>query len=217
MATKVEITGIESAEKRMRTFLNAAINDKELLTEIAQVGRDEIAKRTEARQEEYKQKDLKPLTIEARRILLDINGSTGFARAERSNLTLTGQLLNSISFKINQTKSQITYYLKDYRSKLQPLTKAERTQRYHQILDKDHNATNANRKDPKDKYRLSALFLTSKPQKEKTNTEIKRELEQRGFRFFFLSESLQAQLQNRIKQAFRRKLSNFKKLSKLLK
>lgn len=213
---KVSITGLDAVKASMTKFLTTALNDKILLTDVAELTKDQIVKRTQGRQEEYKQKNLKPVTIEARKILMDINGHSGFAKPTISNLTLTGQLLESVSYKILQASAKIVFYLKDYRYDLLPLSQAEKKVRYNQIIDQDHNATNKSRKDSKDKARINALFIAAKKPKHKTNTEIKKDLEQRGFRFFFLSENLQALLKNRIKQEFRRKLSNYKKLSKLL-
>lgn len=51
----------------------------------------------------------------------------------------------------------------------------------------------------------------------KTNNEIRKDLESRGFPFFYLSEKLKARLQSKLKAEVRRQLQNYKKIKRSLK
>ena len=51
----------------------------------------------------------------------------------------------------------------------------------------------------------------------KTNSEVKRDLEARGFRFLFISDKLKSRLQDELKAQIRRQLTNYAKIKRSLK
>lgn len=177
--TSAKIVGLDQVQRRLKTFIKSTEGDPRLLTEVANVTRDEILRRTRSRLDEYKQPKLQDSTVKRRKELIAIGNGSEFSKPSRSNLTLSGQLLDSIAYTISTSRGVIQFFLK--------------------------------------KNRVPYLGISGKNLKTKTNPEIKNDLEKRGFRFFFISDSLASQLSNRIKQSFRRRLANFKKLNKNLK
>jgi hypothetical protein len=113
--TKAQITGIKESGDKLRQFLQSAIKDKDVLEELGTFSSSEIKKRTTARLEEYKQPDIEETTIKRRKSLIEQGNKSEFARANRSNLTLSGQLLDAIKYRINQSKALITIFLSDER------------------------------------------------------------------------------------------------------
>jgi hypothetical protein len=176
---KSTITGIGDAKERLQRFVNSVKNDPAVLQEMADLARDQIIKRTQGRIEEYKQPELKKSTVDRRKKLIAIGNKGLYAQASRSNLTLSDQLLQSITYHLTVSTGVIRFFLKPFREKY---------------------------------IGLKGVELETK-----TNPEIKQDLEKIGRRFFFISKSLTANLENRIKQIFRRRLANYKKLSKTLK
>ena len=127
---------------------------------------------------------------------------------------MSGQLLKAINFKVDLVKSTVTIYLTDLRYKLLPLSKNEAIVQYNTIIDRDNNATNAKRKDPRDEARISGIALASKQQDEKTNRQIKRELEQRDRRFLFISDTVNALLESNLGKELRRRISIYNKIKR---
>jgi hypothetical protein len=217
--TKAEIKGLDIVKKDVKTFINNIIKEKPLLEELGKMSADAIKNQTRGRRGEYKQKELKEVTIQARDIYSEHYTVDKDSSPKTSNLTLTGQLLNSIKYKVNQASGLITIYFNDNRKdRAVNLDKSIINKERDRILDKDFNATNK-KGDPKLRARLSALYmLTNKKNKDqKTNSEIVQDLDQRGFKFFFISVRLKAQLESKIKSYLRTKLSNYKKLKRSLK
>lgn len=175
----VTIKGLGKARGNFQDFIKKFEKDPEIMKDIAELTTEQIKLRTRGRLDEYKQPELKKSTVARRKDLIAIGNGSEFSKPKQSNLTLSGQLLDSIAYIINNAAGKIKFYLND----------------------------------PRKPY----LGLSGKNLETKTNTEIKNDLETRGFRFMFISESLNARLQNRLKQIFRRRLSNFKKLSKTFK
>lgn len=78
-------------------------------------------------------------------------------------------------------------------------------------------------------YSISTIVLFLKPQRSpykgksgqplesKTNNEIKKELESKGFRFFFLSDKISILLENLITKQLRRKLALYNRINRKLK
>lgn len=178
--TSVKITGVSQARDNILKFLNNTIQDKQVLNELGQVAADSIRNRTRAGMEEYKQKPLSKTTQERREALIPKNSfDDKIVKPKRSNLSLSGQLLESISFRINNAQALVTLFL--YKPRL------------------PYNGT-----------KKSAL------KNDKDNVQIKNDLESKGRKFFFISEKLNAQLENRITQALRRKLAQYNRLRRKL-
>lgn len=178
-SASVTIKGLDKSKDKIQGLLRKIEKDPEILNDIAELTSGEIKRRTRARLDEYKQPELQESTVVRRKDLIAIGNGSEFSAPRRSNLTLSGQLLDSIAFVINLATGKINFFLKP--------------------------------------GRIPYLGLSGKNLETKTNDEIKSDLEKRGFKFMFISESLNARLQNRLKQIFRRKLSNFKRLSKTFK
>lgn len=173
-----QIKGIDSVTANLKRFLTEAIKDEQTLQAVAKEVVDQVQKRTRARLEEYKQPKIQKTTVERRKTLIRQGNSSEFAEASRSNLTLSGQLLNSIRFATEKAKSLIRFSLSDFRRPY----KGKRGQDL----------------------------------ENKTNTEIKEELESRGFKFLFISDKLRARLQSKLKAEIRRQLQNYRKLRRSL-
>jgi len=176
---KAKITGIDDVSDRLRTFLKNAIREETTLRAIGSEVIDQIQKRTQAKQEDYKQPKLKESTIDRRKTLIRQGNASEFSEAKRSNLTLSGQLLKALRFSVETAVSTIKFSLSDYR---RPYKGAKG-----QELEK------------------------------KTNSEIKADLESRGFRFLFISKKLTSRLQSKLKAEVRRQLQNYQKVKRSLK
>lgn len=225
---KVTIKGIPQARDNALKFLKNTVKDKKFLDEMGQLTADQIRRRTKDRREEYKQKDLKDLTVEVRSVLAEVNDTNEFFRKGKSNLTFTGQLLDSIMHKVDVATGFISIFLKDKRITNNALSRTEARERYYQYLDIDHNSGNALKstfdiktrqeiRTNKDfRLKIKALFIASYKQPEKGNNEIKNDLEAKGFRFFFISTKLNTLLTSKIAEQLRRKLSLYKKIVRKL-
>jgi len=210
----VKITGLGQARDNALKFLNATKKDSQILNIEGKFTSDQIRDRTEGRQEEYKQKDLSNVTVEARKIYAGFYETSPLAIPKRSNLTLTGQLLGAIKHKVNSAASEIIIYLSDNRRN-RKIPDSIVQEMYDGIIDKDRNATNSKRKNPKIKDKLTAIFLL-KNQKDKTNNEIKNDLEAKGRRFLFISDRLKANLEERIVKELKRRLDLYNKIKRKL-
>lgn len=208
----VKITGVEEVKKNLLKYVHDQTRDNTLLNDAGKEAVDQIRKRTQAGIEDYKQPKLSDLTIEIRKLLARNNGQGAFYNDKRSNLTFSGQLLRALTFKIDAKNSVVTLFLQEGRYKILPLSQNEAKVMYETIIDRDHNATNSQRKNPKDKVRTAAIAIASRPQKEKTNKQIRQELAENGRKFLFVSEALSSLLQSKLAQALRRRLSIYKKL-----
>ncbi len=206
----VKISGISQARDSALKFLNETKKDSDFLNIYAKLAVDQIKSKTAGRQEDYKQKEIKNVTVEARKVYADVYNTSPLAKPKVSNLSLTGQLLGAIKYRINQATSEIIIFISDKRTnRIVPDSIIK--EKYNQIIDKDNHATNSKRRDPNSKDKITALFLL-KHQKPKTNNEIKDELEDKGRRFFFISDKLKAQLEAKITQQLRRKLDLYNKI-----
>lgn len=210
----VKITGITQARDNALKFLNQTKKDSKILETEGKFAADQIRDRTEGRQEQYKQNDLKNVTVEARKIYAGFYDTSPLAIPKRSNLTLTGQLLGAIKHKVNSAASEIIIYLSDNRRN-RKIPDSIIQEMYDGIIDKDRNATNSKRKNPKVKDKLTAIFLL-KNQKDKTNNEIKKDLEDKGRRFMFLSDRLKTTLENRLVKELKRRLDLYNKIKRKL-
>jgi hypothetical protein len=95
--TKIRLTGFENITPRIKSKINRAIAEsgfaEELRKSITQEARDGGIK-----------PDLSPSTIKSRKYLSAFNETHPSYQADKSNLTLTGQLLDSLRGKYVATK-----------------------------------------------------------------------------------------------------------------
>lgn len=193
---KVTIKGIPEARDNALKFLQNTVKDKKFLDEIGQLTADQIRNRTRARKgvltkdspdfgspgvDDYRQPKLKDSTIERRKSLIRSGNAFDpqIVTAKKSNLSLSGQLLDAIKYRVNQGINVISIYID---SKRNPYRGA-----------KGQNLEN-----------------------KKSNNQIKDELEERGRRFFFISDKLNTLLTSKIAQQLRRKLSLYNKIVRKL-
>lgn len=177
----VKITGLGQARDNALKFLNTTKKDSKILETEGQFAADQIRSRTRGRLEEYKQDALTKGTIKRRDSLIRSGNflDERLTRPKQSNLTLSGQLLRSITYKVNNAFSEIILFLN-------PTRKAYRGAR-------GQNLENL-----------------------KDNNEIRKDLESRGRRFFFISEKLHINLENRLVKDLRRKLAIYNKIKRKL-
>ncbi len=213
--TSVQISGIKQNMDKIEKLTDKLAHSEEVYNFIGKELSNQIKRRTQGRLEEYKQDPISQLTIEARKLLEQAGNSTDkLYRTSVSNLTFSGQLLNSIQYAVNTSAKTIKFFLNDYRYKLLKPTKAQANQFYNTELDKDHNFSNSkflsekglnNKNIDKGLNKKQALqnkskayFMLSNQKDEKTNNEIKDDLLKRGRRFFFLSYDLATKVENNL-------------------
>lgn len=109
----VKITGIGQARDNALKFLNATKKDNEILNTEGKFTADQIRTRTRGRQEEYKQNPITKATAKRRESLIKSGNflDERQTRPKQSNLTLSGQLLGAITYKINSAFSEIIIFL----------------------------------------------------------------------------------------------------------
>lgn len=175
--TTVKITGTEQVKKSTTAFLKTLVDDDLILNELGQLTADQIRARVRSKgrvDDEYKQPDITKGTIEARKRLIKAGNAFNqtIVKKQYSNLSMSGQLLDAIKYKISKVNGQVSLYIERFRRPYKGLRKAE---------------------------------LENKSD----NIQIKKDLESRGFEFFFISTKLQILLENKIAQSIRRKLATF--------
>lgn len=198
----VRITGLPLVRQDLLKFVKQQTKDETVLNELGNTIVTQIVKRTQAGLEEYKQRPLTETTKEVRRLVGKGTKTGDFFKPDRSNLTMTGQLLAALSFKLEAAKSTISLFLKENRAPANPLNKFAAEQLRSGIKD---NSTDADLK-------RAAINIASIRPKEKTNKEIRKDLEERGRIFMIISKSLMSQLQSKIAQSLRKRLSLYRKI-----
>jgi hypothetical protein len=178
--TTVKITGTEKAKKSALAFINDFKKSEQFLNDLGAEAVRQIQARTRSGgrvDPEYLQPELTKYTKEQRERLIRAGNSfdPNIVKKNRSNLSLSGQLLNAIFHVISTASGEITIKLNEFRRQYKGIRKAE-------------------------------LEL------KQDNKEIKKDLESRGFKFFFISEKLAILLENKIAQELRRKLSLYNKI-----
>jgi hypothetical protein len=191
--TTVKITGTEQAKKSALAFINNFKKSEQFLNDLGAEAVRQIQARTRAASGslktvdgltvsvgidvEYVQPELTKYTKEQRERLIRAGNSFDpkIVKKNRSNLSLSGQLLNAIFHVISTASGEITIKLNEFRRPYKGIRKSE-------------------------------LEL------KQDNKEIKKDLESRGFKFFFISQKLTILLENKIAQELRRKLSLYNKL-----
>jgi hypothetical protein len=196
----VKFSGIKQTGENILKFINAQIKDDRLLRDVGKETVDQITKRTQERLEEYKQDPLKPLTVAQRKVFQQNFGVGEFFEPKRSNLTMSGQLLRSLRFRIQSGLVIISLLPARYVSVLSK-TRAEI------IKGTKFDGSPNNKK----LLGIAASYL-AQPQENKTNIQVKDDLEKRKRKFFFISEKLNTLLTNKISQALRKKLSTYRRL-----
>lgn len=113
----VKITGIDKARDAALKFLASTKGDKSILNELGQVASDQIRGRTRSRLEEYKQPPLKPATIDRRKALISYGNfvSEKVSKPSQSNLSLSGQLLDAVKYRINVAEATVTLFVERFR------------------------------------------------------------------------------------------------------
>jgi hypothetical protein len=111
--TVVKITGIAQARDNALKFLNQTKKDSKILNTEGQFAADQIRNRTRGRLEEYKQNPITKGTSKRRESLIKSGNflDERLTRPKQSNLTLSGQLLGAITYKINSAFSEIIIFL----------------------------------------------------------------------------------------------------------
>lgn len=119
--SSVKIRGIGNVRDNLLKVINNSIKDKSFLDDVGTLAADQIRNRTRGRLEEYKQPDLKDSTTKRRKALIGAGNALDqrLSRPKQSNLTLSGQLLASITHRVNQTQASISLFLNNQR---QPYT-----------------------------------------------------------------------------------------------
>jgi len=100
-------------ESVLKKRINDAIQDPALLDELGKVTVERI--RFEARREKplNENRKFRPLSegwIKVRKYLAKYNNTPPFFALKRANVTITGQLLNSLTFKIIQSRAAINIF-----------------------------------------------------------------------------------------------------------
>lgn len=104
---ELKIKGIKRLEEKLIAVLKEIENDKETLQIIGKTARDYIVASTKAGKDAYKVADVEPDTAITRNELKKFNETDPTYRKNKS-LTFTGQLLNSLTFKL--AESAITLF-----------------------------------------------------------------------------------------------------------
>jgi len=198
----VRITGLTLVRQDLLKFVQSQTKDETILNELGNTVVTQIVKRTQAGLEEYKQRPLTETTKEIRRLVGKGTKTGDFFKPERSNLTFTGQLLNALSFRLESAKATINLFLKEGRAPANPLNKFAAEQLRSGIKGSDSSAD----------MKRAAINIASLKPKEKTNKEIRKDLEERGRIFMIISKSLKSQLQSKIAQSLRKRLSLYRKI-----
>ena len=177
---KVTITGVGKARDNALKFLGNTFKDKEFLESYATDAENYIRNSTRARKDEYTQEPIKESTIKRRKSLIKSGNSFDqkIVSPKKSNLSMSGQLLESIKHRINLSVGEIVLYLNPYRKP------------YKGVKGQDLET--------------------------KTNTQINRDLEKQGRKFFFISNKLQALLESKIAAQLRKKLALYNKVVRKL-
>lgn len=107
---KVNIKGLPQLTAALKKFINESASREEILLRIGIIGRESIIAKTRTGKNLVtggKQKALKASTVKHREILAKSNPVQETFSAKRSNLTLTGQLLESIKIIPSKSKAEV--------------------------------------------------------------------------------------------------------------
>lgn len=127
MKTSAKITGLKNIEKSTLFALRQGVSSKEVLDDIGDyttknlVGYARLGKTSDG-------SSFSPLSkswIKRKASLADVNNTDEFYKKNKSNLTFTGQLLRSISYRIYQGTLTLGIYFKGNRNPYKGLVKSE--------------------------------------------------------------------------------------------
>lgn len=135
----VKIRGVGEAKENLLKLVSNAIKDQTILKEVGSLAVQQIKSSTRARLEEYKQPELTPSTVDRRKSLIESGNAfdSKIVSPRRSNLSMSGQLLSSLTYRINQTLGEVTLFL----TPLRRAYKGRQGQNLENI--KDNNQVNA--------------------------------------------------------------------------
>lgn len=122
MGTTVKITGLENLSRRLKTEVGRALKKSQFEEDAVELLVDAIRKKG-------KLKALKTSTINRRRALATVNTTHQSFSPPKSNLTFSGQLLDSLDGKFIITKFSLVLTPKGMRKKYRNLTKRKRKKR----------------------------------------------------------------------------------------
>ena len=181
MKTKVTITGVKEIKERLLKVARAGIESDETLKEVGNIVQKSIvgAARSGKDPEGNKFTPLSKSWIERKQKLSSVNTTSSFYSKSRSNITFTGQLLDSFKFVINKSQLSLRFFFDGVRKPYRGLRKAE----------------------------LDGI---------ETNKELAARIEETR-PFVILSKKAEQMIIILVKRKIRQQLSNFKKLSRILK
>lgn len=124
---KVKIRGIPEARDNLLKAINKAVKDSGFLNDLGEETANQIRNRTRARLEEYKQPDITEYTKDARERLIRAGNAydQAIVKKNRSNLSMSGQLLEAIYYRINQAEGSWTILIKSARNAYRGIRKAQ--------------------------------------------------------------------------------------------
>lgn len=202
--TSAIVSGLPGVSTKIDKLVQKLAHSDEVYNFIGSEITSQMKKRTQGGINDYKQPALKPISVEVRKQLAKYNQTDKLYSAPRSNLTFTGQLLNSISYTINTAARQISIYLKDFRKDIEPVPRGVALTAYDKALDKDHNISNKKAKNQDERLKIKALFIASKPPVRKGNNQIKEELKDKGRVFFLVSRDLTKKIEDNLSTFIRK-------------
>lgn len=124
---KVKIRGIPEARNNLLNAINKAVKDKAFLEDIGQQTTEQIKNRTRARLEEYKQPEITDFTKKTRERLIRAGNAfdQAIVKKNRSNLSMSGQLLESIYYRVNQAQGFVSILIRSPRQAYKGIRKPQ--------------------------------------------------------------------------------------------
>lgn len=123
--TRVKISGIKELRDSTLKIIRTGIESKETLNEVGQIIQKSIvgAAKTGKDPEGNKFKELSKSWIDRKQKLSRVNETSEFYRKSRSNLSFTGQFLNSFKFAIDSSKLSLRFFFDGVRKPYKGLRK----------------------------------------------------------------------------------------------
>lgn len=121
----VRITGVKGIGNNLKKIARLAVEEKTHLDQLAIVVQKSIVGNARLGRDPNgeKFKELTESTIERKAKLAKVNETSDFYRKRKSNLTFTGQLLNSFKYKITQSTLTIQFFFEGFRKPYKGLRK----------------------------------------------------------------------------------------------
>lgn len=121
----VKITGVKKVGDNLKKIVAAAVSDREHLESLAVVVQKSIVGNARSGKDPDGNK-FKPLSdswIERKSKLSKVNNTSEFYRKRKSNITFTGQLLDSFKYKVVQATLTINFFFDGFRKPYKGLRK----------------------------------------------------------------------------------------------